>query len=172
MVRTYCFLTAVCGILASPWVSASEASGRLPLPPGLSLPVETVAEVLETVGLPDGGRTTRLVPATDLAQGQVVFYTVVIHNPGSEAAHNVMVIKPVPANTHYVADSAAAPGAEVTFSIDGGVTFVDARKLLNKDVRGVNRPVSTERYTHIRWRMTYPLAPGARAYARFRAVFR
>ncbi len=150
----------------------AAAAGETPASPGLTILVETSAEILETIELAEGGQTKRLVPATDIRQGQVVFYTVTLHNPGTQAAHNVIVTKPVPANTRYVADSAAAPGAVVTFSMDGGVTFADARRLLTKDARGIDRPVSPERYTHIRWRMTYPLAPGARAYARFRAVFR
>lgn len=66
---------------------------------------------------------------TDIRQGQVVYYTVKIRNPAATAAHNVVVTRPVPANTRYVAESAAAPGAVVSFSIDGGKTFAPARGL-------------------------------------------
>jgi uncharacterized repeat protein (TIGR01451 family) len=133
---------------------------------------ETVAATLGIKTLPDGTRTKEWLPATDIRQGQVVYYTVRIRNPGTGPAHNVVVTKPVPANTRYVAESAAAPGAVVSFSIDGGKTFAPARELVAKEARGTPRPASPDAYTHIRWQLRYPLAPGATAYARFRAVFR
>lgn len=148
----------------------SEGLAGSPAP--IPIDVETFAAVMESRELPDGSQVKGLVPATEIRQGQVVYYTVKIRNPGQRAAHNVIVTKPVPANTRYVADSAAAPGALLSFSIDGGVNFAPARELTVKDERGVLRPAPPERYTHIRWQMRYPLAPEAIAYARFRAVFR
>jgi uncharacterized repeat protein (TIGR01451 family) len=133
---------------------------------------ETVAAVLGTRTLPDGTRTKEWLPATDIQQGQAVYYTVKIRNLGTTAAHNVVITKAIPANTTYQPDSAAAPGAVVSFSVDGGATFAPARELVIRDPKGAQRAVTPETYTHIRWRMRYPLAPGAIAYARFRAVFR
>jgi uncharacterized repeat protein (TIGR01451 family) len=139
--------------------------------PPLQIVVETIAAVLESQLLADGTPVKKWVPATELLEGQVVYYTVRITNPGQQAAHNVVVTKPVPANTRYIADSAVAPGARVTFSIDGGLTFASARDLRIKAGQGAAKPAPPERYTHIRWQMRYPLAPGATALARFRAVF-
>ncbi len=154
-------------------VAASDADlQRGTESPPLQIGVETVAAVLEARLLPDGTRVNEWVPARELREGQVVYYTVKITNPSQQAAHNVVVIKPVPANTRYVADSAAAPGAQVSFSIDGGLTFAPARDLLIKDGQGAAKPAPPERYTHIRWQMRYPLAPRSTAHARFRAVFR
>ena len=144
--------------------------------PAASVPVaveiETLTAILVTETAPDGSLIKAWQPATDIREGQVVYYTVKIRNPGLRAAHNVTVTKPIPLNTRYVADSAAAPGAAISFSIDGGVTFAPARELLLKDDRDILRPAPPERYTHIRWDMRHPLAPGAIAYVRFRTVFR
>jgi uncharacterized repeat protein (TIGR01451 family) len=109
-----------------------------------------------------------MVPASRLAQGQVVYYTVKITNPTPVFANKVQVSQMIPANTSYLVGSAAAPGADVEFSVDGGQTFAPAGELKLAD--GVTR-APPERYTHIRWRLRNPLAPGATALARFRATF-
>ena len=102
----------------------------------------------------------------------MVYYTVKIRNPGKTALHNVVVTKAIPANTRYLADSASAPGAVISYSVDGGKAFAPARGLFDRGASGVQRVSAPDTYTHIRWQMRYPLAPGAIAYARFRAVFR
>ena len=82
-------------------------------------------------------------------------------------ANKVQVSQKIPANTTYVPGSAGGPGADVEFSIDGGQTFARAEHLKLED--GSIAP--PERYTHIRWTLRNPLAPGATALARFRAKF-
>lgn len=137
----------------------------------LPIEVSTAAAIMESRPQADGTVAKRLVPATDISEGQVVYYTLTVRNPGTRPAHGVVVTKPVPANTRYIPGSAVAPNATVTFSIDGGVTFAPARNLLAAGEQRPAQPAPPERYTHIRWQMRYPLAPGAVAYARFRAVF-
>lgn len=132
----------------------------------VELRTQLIAEVRETVSAQDRP-VHRMVPATRLSQGQVVYYTVRITNPTPVFANNVVVSQRVPANTTYMEDSAVGPGAEIDFSIDGGVTFAPPENLKLDD--GTRAP--PERYTHIRWRLRNPLAPGAVALARFRAVF-
>lgn len=168
------FWIPAASVLALAWSQSAVAAEPAAAPEAgpLTIETDTAAAVLGTRTLPDGTRVREWLPATDIREGQVVYYTVTIRNPGTKAAHNVVVTKPVPANTRYVAESAAAPGAVVSFSIDGGKTFAPARDLLVRDARGIQRAAAPDAYTHIRWRMRYPLAPGAIAYARFRAVFR
>ncbi|MEQ1581359.1 MAG: hypothetical protein ABL964_12255 [Steroidobacteraceae bacterium] len=164
------------GSLLIAWCNPSGASEppspRSPDGIPVTIETETVAAVLGTRTLPDGQRTKEWLPATEIQQGQVVYYTVKIRNPGTTAAHNVLITKAIPANTSYLADSAAAPGATIAFSVDGGVTFAPARELFVRDAGGAQRAAAPANYTHIRWQMRYPLAPGAIAYARFRTVFR
>ena len=129
---------------------------------------ELVAEVRESADLGGERESYRFVPATTLAQGQVIYYTLRIRNPEPIFAARVAVTQRIPVNTAYVAGSAAGPGAEIFFSIDGGQTFAPAARLI--DVKA--QPLPPERYTHIRWQLRNPLAPGAVALARFRAVFK
>jgi uncharacterized repeat protein (TIGR01451 family) len=132
----------------------------------VELRTQLVAEVRESGGTPERP-TVRMVPATRLAQGQVVYYTVRITNPTPVFANKVQVSQMIPANTTYVVGSAGGPGADIEFSIDGGQTFAPADQLKLPD--GSVAPPG--RYTHIRWRLHNPLAPGATALARFRATF-
>lgn len=137
----------------------------------VQIETELIAEVrVDDVAGPNPS-PARYAPATLVTQGQVVYYTVRIRNVSSEYARDVTVTQRIPANTAYVQDSAAAPGADVSFSIDGGQTFVRADALLTTDASGKRRPVPLDEYTHIQWRLRNSLAPGAVALARFRAVF-
>lgn len=133
----------------------------------VELRTQLLAEVRESAGTQERP-SFRMLPATRLAQGQVVYYTLRITNPTPVFANKVQVSQMIPANTTYVAGSASGPGADVEFSVDGGQTFAPARNLKLAD--GATR-ATPERYTHIRWRLRNPLAPGATALARFRATF-
>jgi len=151
-------------VLVSVWLTtlatvalASEA---------VELRTQLVAEVRESTG-PAARPTFRLVPAGRLSQGQVVYYTVRITNPTPVFANKVQVSQLIPANTTYLSGSAAGPGAEVEFSIDGGQTFGRPESLKQAD-GGRAGPGD---YTHVRWTLRNPLAPGATALARFRATF-
>jgi uncharacterized repeat protein (TIGR01451 family) len=132
---------------------------------------ELVAEVRENVSTTPGREVYRFVPARMLEQGQIVYYTVRITNQTTVPVRNVAVVQPVPANTVYIADSAAGPGAAVSFSVDGGNSFAAADALV-AEVEGTKQPAQPAQYTHIRWQLRNPLAPGATALARFRATFR
>lgn len=133
----------------------------------VELRTQLVAEVRESAGTPEHP-AYRMAPARKLAQGQVVYYTLQITNPTPVFANKVQVSQLIPANTTYVPGSATGPGAAVEFSLDGGQTYARAEDLKLED--GVTR-APPERYTHIRWRLRNPLAPGAVALARFRATF-
>jgi hypothetical protein len=80
------------------------------------------------------------------------------------------VTQPVPEHMAYVADSATGPGAEITYSADGGTTFdrPEGLKALGPD--GKMHVVKARDYTHIRWQFKIVLKSKSVAYARFRAV--
>lgn len=164
-------------LLAAAWLASAVQAAE-------SIETTLIAEVREEANVA-GRRLARLVPATVLHEGQVVFYTVRILNRTSEPARDVVVVQRVPENTHYVPNSAGGPGAEITFSADGGQSFAREGQLivvepslpLSEPTDGtvrqpLTRPATSEDYTHIRWRLRNPLAPGAVALARFRAVFK
>jgi len=148
------------------------------------LEISLIAEVREDIEVTPGRRLARLIPATALHQGQEVFYTVRVRNPSMAAARDVEVVQRIPENTIYVPNSAAGPGAEIAISADGGqsfgregqLTIVDQSasalsQAASLDRESLTRPAAPRDYTHIRWRLRNPLAPGAVALARFRAVF-
>jgi uncharacterized repeat protein (TIGR01451 family) len=132
----------------------------------VELRTQLVAEVRVSAGTADRP-TFRLVPARRLSQGQVIYYTVQITNPTPVFANKVQVSQLIPANTSYLPGSASGPAADIDFSIDGGQTFGRPETLKQPD----GTRASPERYTHIRWTLRNPLAPGATALARFRATF-
>jgi hypothetical protein len=70
----------------------------------------------------------------------------------------------------YVADSATGPGAEVTYSVDGGHFFGRPEGLRVMSSDGRSRRAIASDYTHIRWNLRMTLKSKSVAYARFRAV--
>lgn len=129
-----------------------------------SVDVKLIAELRIEEG-PANAPQYRYVPATSVREGEEIFYTLQVRNTGAEPATEVEVIRPLPGNTVYMPNSASGAGAEISLSTDGGQTFSAERARPND-----RSPPPV--YTHIRWRWRYPLAPGAVALARFRAVFK
>jgi uncharacterized repeat protein (TIGR01451 family) len=129
-----------------------------------------VAEVREEISLAPGRVVRRYVPASVLRQGQEVFYTVRIRNPGAEATRGIEVVQQIPQNTLYVPRSASGPDAQVAFSVDG-TSFGAEGELEIVDSTGTTRRARPEEYRFIRWRLRNALASGAVALARFRATF-
>lgn len=132
------------------------------------LNVRTVVQKEEVTIDDDGNRRTRLVDATKVVPGDEVVYTVSFSNVSDEPAENVVITNPLPAELSYVDGSAFGPGADVQFSVDGGVTFAAPRDLeVSED--GVARAATADDFTHIRWVMGEQIAPGAQGIAQFRA---
>jgi uncharacterized repeat protein (TIGR01451 family) len=93
--------------------------------------------------------------------GNVLRYTVASMNAGDKPAKNLVVTQPVPKQTSYVLTSAQANGAALTFSIDGGKSFVEKPMVKVKLADGKEelRPAPATAYTHIRWDYSNSLAP-------------
>jgi hypothetical protein len=70
----------------------------------------------------------------------------------------------------YVADSAVGPGAEVSYSVDGGHTFERAEALKVPGTDGRLRRAVAADYTHIRWQLKNALKANSVAFVRFRAL--
>jgi uncharacterized repeat protein (TIGR01451 family) len=136
--------------------AAVGASGQATSP---SLKVRTIAEV-ETKVMEGGREVVRLVPADRVVPGDEVLYTLEIRNMSRVDVVAPTVVNPVPAHVQYVADSASGPGADITYSADGGATFDTAENIKQK----------ASDYTHIRWKLRNTLKSHAVAFARFRAV--
>jgi uncharacterized repeat protein (TIGR01451 family) len=125
--------------------------------------------VLAEVRVPNRDNDFRWKPAGLIAQGEEVFYTVRIRNPGNTPLTALSVVRALPHNMHYVANSATGAGAEIHFSADGGQSFGKPSELRVPDDPA--RLIPAGQYTHIRWQLRHPLAPKAVVLARFRAIF-
>jgi uncharacterized repeat protein (TIGR01451 family) len=160
------FSGAICLLLVvvlSPVLIAADEPG--------SIQTTLVAELLDSIETSDGRRVQRFIPATVVSQGQVVFYTVQVRNPTSVPVRDATIVQRIPANTTYVAGSAAGPSADITFSVDGGLSFWPEKALVVAKPPAEARKATPSDYTHIRWQLRNALAPGAVALTRFQAVF-
>lgn len=137
-----------------------------------AIEIKTVAEKEERVVAADGTEESKLVPVTTVVPGDEVVYTVTFTNVSQDTADNVTVVDPIPEQMTYVRGSVFGPGADITFSVDGGKNFVVEDELRVATANGGERTAQPEDYTHIRWVMRNPLDPGKRGVARFRAALR
>jgi len=117
--------------------------------------VSIKAEKQEVV-VKNGKKLIQVVPAAKFAPGDTIIYTITYTNKGKEPAVNAIIDDPIPKGTSYVGGSATGAGAEVTFSIDGGKTYMKPSELTGGD----KKPLSPEKYTNIRWTVSQIPAGG------------
>ncbi len=147
----------------------AAASGGPGAAHGERFSVRAIAEV-EVTAVQNGRETVTLAPADRLVPGDQVIYTLEIRNRGAMALPPPVVDYPIPKHLRYLDDSAAGPGAEVSFSVDGGHRFDRPDNLTVIGTDGQAHPASAADYTHIRWQLKNILKGNSVAFARFRAV--
>ncbi len=164
-VLTANILRSCCAALPAMCLSVA-ASGQATSP---TIRLRTIAEI-ETKTVEDGREVRRLMPAARVVPGDEVLYTLEIRNAGPIAIIAPTVTDPIPAHMTYVADSATGPGAEVSYSVDGGHTFERPENLRVVGPDGRLRAAKPMDYTHIQWKLKKTLKSKSIAFARFRAV--
>ena len=137
--------------------------------PANSLNIRAIAEV-EARPNAGGHDVMKLIPADRVAPGDRVLYTLEVRNAGATAVDAPSVTYAVPDHMKYVADSAVGPGADVSYSVDGGRSFDRADALQVPGMDGHPRPAAAADYTHIRWRLKNALKANSVAFVRFRAL--
>lgn len=142
--------------------AAAEAQGD-------SLAVKASAEVETKISL-NGRDTIKLMPADHVVPGDELIYTLEIRTTGAAPVLVPSVRFAIPHHMRYIADSAAGPGADVSFSVDGGRTFDLPENLQVAGPAGRLRPATVADYTHIRWQLKQRLNLNSVAFVRFRAV--
>jgi uncharacterized repeat protein (TIGR01451 family) len=145
---------------------AAFAAGQVP---GSPLAIRSIAEV-ESRLLVAGREVVKLIPVDRVVPGDRVIYTLEVRNTGATALDAPIVTHPVPEHMRYVADSAVGPGAEVSYSVDGGHSFGRAENLKVLGVDGRPRPAVAADYTDIRWQLKNSLKVNSVAFVRFRAL--
>lgn len=131
--------------------------------------LKSVAETEKEVVNDKGEKSKTLVPVGKVVPGTEVIWTVTASNVcEKKSSDKVTINNPVPEHMTLVPGSASGPGADITFSVDGK-TYAPAGALTVQE-NGAARPARAEEYKYIRWEFKNSLAPGASAFARFRAV--
>jgi uncharacterized repeat protein (TIGR01451 family) len=145
---------------------AAVATGSGPLETAIAV------ETLQVDNGPGDREIRRWAPAQRLNAGDELHYTVRVRNPGEAPVSDVVVTKRLPFGVRYHPGSATGPACKVQFSVDGGLTFAAPAPSKTAGARKNARTAPpTPEYTHVRWVLEKPLAPGATALLRFRAVF-
>jgi uncharacterized repeat protein (TIGR01451 family) len=163
--NTHAPVAGLCAVLLA-LSPAVLAVGQVPAGP---LAIRSIAEV-ESRSLAAGREVVKLVPADRVVPGDRVIYTLEVRNTGATALDAPVVTHPVPEHMRYVADSAVGPGAEVSYSVDGGHSFERAENLKVLGVDGRPRPAVAADYTDIRWQLKNTLKANSVAFVRFRAL--
>jgi uncharacterized repeat protein (TIGR01451 family) len=131
------------------------------------LTIKAIAEE-ESKSTAHGREVIKLIPADRVVPGDQVIYTLEVRNSGA-ALEAPVIVHPIPEHMRYVADSAVGPGAEVSYSVDGGRSFDRAENLKVPGKGGEPRPAVAADYTHIRWHLKNSLKTNSVAFVRFRA---
>ena len=136
--------------------------------PRLEIAIAQAKEVIQTEA---GAKVVRMVATKEAAPGDLLEYTLTVHNAGDEEARDAVVSDPIPKGTSYVAGSASSEGSTVAFSTDGGKSYASA-VTLTYEVRLASgavekRVASPSDYTHVRWTLR-SLPAGATAKVSFR----
>lgn len=133
------------------------------------LTMTTRMMVEKRVAAPDGSTRTTLVPAARAVPGDRITVVLAYRNTGSAPIANLVLANPVPRNIAYRSPAAASPAPEL--SVDGK-TFGSLADLSVKGTDGTLRPAGAGDVTHVRWRLSSPIAAGQGGELAFQAVLK
>jgi len=136
------------------------------------LDLKTTAEK-EIRFLKDGKMVLERLPAEKTTPGDVLVYTIDYRNAGRIAVEDAVIVDPLPRGIVYLANTAEGQDADVTYSIDNSRSWHKPPIMMpvkKADGSVESKPVSTERYTHIRWVIKKPVQPGQSGRVQFRAT--
>lgn len=158
MLRATAFALAMLGVFSVP----AHAAG---LKATQSVELATVSVTA------DGEERITFAPATDVEPGEQVRYRLVYDNDGTEAADQVSLVMPIPAEVTYLEGSVDGTAGLVTFSSDNGETYAPRDAVLVADGT-VERVASAAEITHIKWQFEQPIAPAESGAISFMAVLK
>lgn len=129
---------------------------------------QTIQKVVVTTD-EAGNEVVDYVEADLVAPGDMVVYSLAFANGGDDAAEDVVLTMPVPAEMSFVEGSAATDLAMVGFSVDGGATFVP-RGELAVTLDGEAREALSDEITHVRWHFKEAIPAGEDGIVSYRAI--
>lgn len=113
----------------------------------------------------DGAIERQLKPAATVTPGDRLVYVVTYRNAGRQPATDFALTNPIPKHVEFAGEETA--GSEV--SVDGGKTWGAITTLRIANADGTTRAARRDDVTHLRWRLTQPIAPGAEGQVTFKA---
>ncbi|MFA6450055.1 MAG: hypothetical protein WCX65_11325 [bacterium] len=153
------FTMLALGVLISAPAAAAEKAEK-PKAAQLSLAITAQKEVEKKK---DGKTVIEYVSAEKAGKGETLVYTITYTNKTAAPVKSVSVVDPIPAGTVYIPGTAAGKDTEITFSIDGGKTYLKAPvkyKAKKADGTGEEKLASPDMYTHIKWLIKRTVQPG------------
>jgi uncharacterized repeat protein (TIGR01451 family) len=148
------------GVLAT--APAAAQDGKIEL--------KAVAEVEVVVEKPNGETEIQRQPANKVVPGDDVVYTITATNVSDAPVGDVVIVDPIPTEMTYKSGTAIGTDTEIQFSVDQGKTYDVAANLVVAQSDGAVRPATPDDYTHIRWKFTQEIDPGASSFVRFQAT--
>lgn len=121
----------------------------------------------------DGKSTTKRIPLDKANPGSIVVYTITYSNVGKGPILDAKIVDPIPSGVRYIADTAEGKDAEILVSIDNGRTWqvppvmIEFRK---PDGSLEKKPAPPDMYTHIKWAIKKPVAPGQSGQVSFKVT--
>ena len=152
---------------AAPLISAAALGSA-----HAAMTARQVVEKEVVTAAPNGEETVTRVPADKVTPGETVVYSIRYKNESAAPAGDIVLVMPVPKEVAYVEGSVAgAEKASISFSADGGATYV-ARGRLTVVEGGEPRPARGDEITHIKWSLSAPVGPQAEGEVSYKAVLR
>ena len=146
-----CFAGGICLLAAG----LGGGHARAQAPAGPPAEPHVAVESAWVVAREDGGERLVAELPPDGAVEQLV--TLRFRHEGTAPAAGLRIEHAVPVGTQFVPDSATGPGATLSYSVDGGRTFIAPGEL--PDLAEV---------THIRWELAGEVPPGLAGLVSFR----
>ncbi|MEZ5896236.1 MAG: hypothetical protein R3C40_06915 [Parvularculaceae bacterium] len=132
--------------------------------------IQTVEK--EVMSLDAQGReTTSRIAAQMVTPGETVVYSLSFKNASTQPAEDLVLVMPVPDAVVYVEGSVEGAPASISFSADGGETYV-ARGRLTIVENGEPRAARGDEITHIKWTLSAPVAPEGEGWVSYKGVLR
>ena len=131
-------------------------------------PLDLASRVLveRRVAARDGTVSIEQVPAKGAAPGDRLIVQLTDRNSGTQPLGDLLLGNPVPAGMAYRGPAAAGPEPEVSAD---GQRFAPLARLTVAGPAGARAATAAD-VTHVRWRLTRPLQPGAGGSLSFRAI--
>ena len=119
------------------------------------------SEVHELIQVVDeeGKLQEKMIAAEEITPGDRILFTTSFKNNGKKSSDNVIITNPIPTHTRYLPDTAKGEHCIITFSVDGGRAWGDAKTLKVRKKDGTFRAATAADYTHIRWKYNRALKP-------------